>query len=150
MIFSYVRHRVDPSSAIPSGEVARPEVPIRVIGPAGSVELSGLIDTGADHIFFPVLLADMLGIELTNVRGETAEGAGGHQLKLWPAEVEIEISGDGRTYRWRAHVGFIEGSDDSAAAYLGHAGFLEYFTATFDSSQLTVELNAHDDFARSA
>jgi len=150
MNFPYVRHKVDPSLAIPSGEVARPEVPIRVVGPAGVAELSGLIDTGADHVFFPVALAELLGIEIGEGAVDAAEGAGGHQLKLWPGEVEIEISGEGEAYRWRTHVGFIEGDDDSAAAYLGHAGFLENFTAIFDSRELSVELTPHEEFLGSA
>jgi hypothetical protein len=31
MIFPYVRHHVDESSAIPSGEIARPEILMRII-----------------------------------------------------------------------------------------------------------------------
>lgn len=76
MIFPYVRHKVDPSLAIPSGEVARPEVPIRIIGPKGIAELSGLIDTGADHVFFPVSLAELRGIEFGDDPSESAERSG--------------------------------------------------------------------------
>ena len=80
MIFPYVRHKVDPSLAIPLGEVARPEVPIRVIGPHGIVELSGLIDTGSDHVFMPIVLAELLGLDVGVEPAEAAEGAGGHEL----------------------------------------------------------------------
>jgi hypothetical protein len=144
MKFPYVRHNVDASPAIPSGEIARPEVPIRIIGPNGAVEIVGLLDTGADHVFLSVLLAELLGIEIDDEPAETAEGAGGHELKIWPAEVEIEILSDGRRHRWRAHVGFIESGDDPAAAYLGHVGFLEFFSANFDYRRETVELVAND------
>jgi hypothetical protein len=147
MIFPYVRHKVDPSLAIPSGEVARPEVPIRVIGPDGIIELSGLIDTGADYVFMPIVLAELLGLDVGVEPTEAAEGAGGHELKLWSGEVEIEISGDGQTYRWRTQVGFIESGDDPAAAYLGHVGFLEHFNAVFHTKELLVELIPHEDFA---
>lgn len=82
---------------------------------------------------------------MATTRANRLKGAGGYELKLWPGEVEIEISGDGRTYRWRAHVGFIKGGDDPAAAYLGHAGFLEYFNVIFDTRQLSVELIPHDE-----
>lgn len=140
MIFPYIRHRIDISPAIPSGEVARPEVPIRIIGPNGNVEVTGLLDTGADHVFLSILLAELLGIEIDDEPAEAAEGAGGHELKIWPGEVELEVGGDGHSYRWRAHVGFIESGDDPAAAYLGHAGFLEYFNANFDYRERTVEL----------
>jgi hypothetical protein len=49
MIFPYVRYQVEESSAIPSGEISRPEIPIRVIGPKAVVKADGLIDTGADQ-----------------------------------------------------------------------------------------------------
>jgi hypothetical protein len=148
MKFPYVRHSVDISPAISSGEIARPEVPIRITGPDGAIEVLGLLDTGADHVFFSVLIADLLGIEIDDEPAESAEGAGGHELKIWPGEIEIEITGDGQTHRWRAHVGFIESGEDPAAAYLGHAGFLEFFSANFDYRQQTVELIAKDKFNR--
>jgi hypothetical protein len=150
MIFSYVRHRVDKSSAIPSGEIARPEIPIRIIGPNGFVEVTGLLDTGADHVFVSVLLAELLGTAIDNEPAEAAEGAGGHELNVWPGEVELEVSGDGQTHRWRTPVGFIEGRDEPAAAYLGHAGFLEYFKASFDYGERTVELIPKGNFSANA
>ncbi len=143
MIFSYVRHHVDISPAIPTGEVARPEIPIRIAGPGGSIEVVGLIDTGADHVFLSVLLAELLGIEYDVEPAESAEGAGGHELKIWPGEVDLEISGDGESHRWHAQVGFIESRDDPAAAYLGQSGFLEFFKAEFDYKRQTIELVAN-------
>jgi Aspartyl protease len=140
MIFPYVRHLVDVSSAVPSGEIARPEIPIRIVSPNGSVEVTGLLDTGADHVFLSVMLADLLGIEIDIGPAESAEGAGGHQLKIWPGEVQFEISGNGESYRWNAQIGFIESGDDPAAAYLGHAGFLEHFQANFDYVEESIEL----------
>jgi hypothetical protein len=140
MIFPYIRHRVDASSAIPAGEIARPEIPLRIISKNDSVEITGLLDTGADHVFLSVLLAELLGIELDENMAESAEGAGGNELKIWPGEVELEIAQAGEVHRWLTHVGFIDGGDDPAAAYLGQAGFLEHFVATFDYGEQTVEL----------
>lgn len=140
MIFPYIRHRVDTSSAIPVGEIARPEIPIRVRGPQGSIEITALIDTGADHVFLSVHLAELLGVEIDESPAESAAGAGGNELKIWPGDVEIEIWQAAEAYRWRVPVGFIESGEDLAAAYLGHLGFLEHFTATFDYVEQTVEL----------
>lgn len=140
MIFPYVRHRVDVSSAIPTGEIARPEIPIQVLGPQGSIEIAGLIDTGADHVFLSIHLAELPGVEIDESSAESAAGAGGNELKIWPGEVEIEISQAAETYRWRVSVAFIETGEDLAAAFLGHLGFLEHFAATFDYDEQTVEL----------
>jgi Aspartyl protease len=142
MIFPYIRHRVDVTLAIPTGEISRPEIPIRVVGAQGSIEITALIDTGADHVFLSALLAELLGVEIDEAHIETAASAGGTELKIWPGEVELEIADGSEVYRWRTPVGFIEGDDDSAAAYLGHAGFLEHFSATFDYVAQTVDLSA--------
>ena len=147
MIFPYVRHSVEKSPAIPSGEVARPEIPIRIIGRNEVVEVTALLDTGADHVFLSVLLAELLGIGIDDEPAEAAKGAGGHQLKIWSGEVELEVSSDDESYRWHAHVGFLESGDDPAAAYLGHAGFLEYFKASFDFGEQSVELIPKGNFS---
>jgi hypothetical protein len=148
MIFPYVRYRVDESLAIPSGEIARPEVKINLIGPNAIVEAAGLIDTGADQVFVPVRLAKMLGVEIDLNALEGAKGVGGHELRMWPGEIEIEIFADGGSYRWSVNAGFIESDDNLAPALLGHAGFLEYFQATFDGEAQTIELIPNKQFQR--
>lgn len=139
MIFPYVSYDVEPSSAIPSGTIFRPEVLIRIIGPRRSFQVSGLLDTGADQVCVSASLARRLGIDLGGV-AEKVFAAGGHESDVWPATLEIEIILDGDLYRWRAEIGFIAGDDDPPIAYLGHAGFLEFFRATFDGETRTIEL----------
>jgi hypothetical protein len=95
MIFPYVRHLVEESSAIPSGEVDRPEIVLRIAGPGGTIEVVGLIDTGADHVFLPASLAELLGVSFDTAPNEGAESAGGHALRVFPGQVEIELVGDG-------------------------------------------------------
>jgi hypothetical protein len=137
---------VDESLAIPSGEIARPEIRINLIGPDGVVEAAGLIDTGADPVFVSISLAKVLGIEIEPDAQEGAQGAGGHELRMWPGEVELEISAEVGAYRWNVQVGFIKSSDDLAPALLGHAGFLEHFRAIFDGDAQTVELTPNERF----
>ncbi len=143
MIFSYVRYNVEPTQTIPSGAIHRPMVPIRVIGPKASVRVLGLLDTGADNIFLSASLAEVLGVEL-GAESEGALGAAGHALETWPGSVAIEITYDSETYRWPVEVGFLSGDDDPPIAYLGHAGFLAHFNATFDTAQWLIELLPHD------
>jgi hypothetical protein len=42
----------------------RPEIPIRISGPKGSVTLVGLVVTGAEFTLFPESITNQLGIEL--------------------------------------------------------------------------------------
>jgi predicted aspartyl protease len=81
MIFPYVRYEIEPTTTIPSGEIRRPLIPIRVIGPERSVPILGLLDTGADNVFVSVSLAKELGIKL-HENAERALGAGSHELDV--------------------------------------------------------------------
>jgi hypothetical protein len=149
MIFPFVRYRVDASPAIPSGFVARPEVPIRIATLGGEIEASGLIDTGADQVFAPLFIAEALGITLDSAAAEGAIGAGGHVLRTWPAGVELElVDGDGKAQCWSTTIGFMDSDDDLAPLLLGHAGFLEFFTAIFDGDLQTVELTPNAKLLR--
>ncbi len=144
MIFSYVRYKVELTPTIPSGEVYRPMVPIRLIGPKSSVQVFGLLDTGADHVFVSMSLADTLGIDVGN-ESEQALGAGGHSIEVRTGSIEIEITQNGERLRWSVAVGFLAGDDYPPIAYLGHAGFLENFTAVFDTTEWSIELLPHDN-----
>ena len=139
MNFSYVRYEFDPTPTIPSGEVYRPRIPIRIIGPERSVQIFGLLDTGADHVFISASLAEMLGLDPTG-EWEVASGAGGHEIDVWSGSVEIEVAQGAQVHRWQAVVGFLVDQDDPPIAYLGHVGFLEYFKASFDFAERTIEL----------
>ncbi len=148
MIFSYVRYKAEPTPTIPSGEIRRPMVPVRLIGPKATVQVLGLLDTGADNVFVSASVAEALGVE-TRVEAETAFGAGSHALSVWPGTVELEVAQDNESYLWPVKVGFLSGDDDPPIAYLGHAGFLEHFNATFDTEKWLVELVPHGDFTGS-
>lgn len=139
MIFSYVRYELAPTATIPSGEVYRPRIPIKIVGPNCSLQVFGLLDTGADHVFLSASIADQLGIKSTE-ESEIAHGAGGHDIDVWPGNVEIEVSDGIQTFRWPAEVGFLVSDDDTPIAFLGNVGFLEHFTAIFDYVEQTVEL----------
>jgi hypothetical protein len=146
MIFSYVRYELDPTAAIPHGAVYRPRIPIRITGPKRSLQIFGLLDTGADHVFLSASVAAELGI-LPTQNVETAFGAGGHEIDVWPGEVEIELTDGKETLRWAAQVGFLGTNDDPPVAFLGNVGFLEYFQATFDYDEQSIELEPKEDEA---
>ena len=66
---------------------------------------------------------------------------------MLPGIVELEISHRNDLLRWEGVVGFADfGAHESAAAILGHAKFLEYFTATFDGHQKQLTLRPTTGF----
>jgi hypothetical protein len=123
----------------------RPEVPIRVYGPAGAAELLALVDTGADNSILPLSIARDLQIETVSGKGPSATAYGGQQIALSFAEVTIELLHESAVLRWRSRLYFADFPNDTEkAVILGHEGFLDYFTAAFNGEDcfLTLEPNS--------
>jgi len=116
--------------------IYRPIALIRVIGPAGQRDLTGLVDTGADATLIPATFASLLGIPLNDNDKEDILGLGGSSTTIWYAQVNLEVLTPGGGPRWSARVGFYLGSKP----ILGHAGFLDHFTARFNGRAKTLTL----------
>lgn len=98
------------------------------------------MDTGADETLLPLSLAELLAVELEDTTSQ-AKGISGDQLMVHHGDVEFEIAGEGQTVRWRSTVGFVAfTSSDDEVIVLGHSGWLDYFTATFDGENAELEL----------
>ena len=119
--------------------VYRPMIPIRAMGPAGDDDLRALVDTGADDTLLPASLIDLLGVALRPGDQAVIVGIEGSTTVVRYGTVDLEIPEAGGGYRWSARVGF----HASFRVVLGHIGFLEYFTASFNgrTRQLTLTPN---------
>jgi predicted aspartyl protease len=135
--------------SIDTGEqivVLRPEVFLRVHGPAGDTQVHALVDTGSDNSILPMSVARKVGITTTPGSGPGATTYGGHEIPLSFADVDLELADDEHSLRWPAHVYFAEVSEEKETALLGHQGFLDFFTATFDGEECVLELEPNSDF----
>jgi hypothetical protein len=148
MKFPYTLNLVE---SIDTGDeivVLRPEVPLRIYGPTGHVDVIALVDSGADNSIFPTSVATNLGIETTPGTGPSATAFGGQQIALSFAEVDLELSDqNGTAVRWRARLYFADFATENAVI-LGHEGFLDYFTATFFGSDCVLDVEPNDDLPR--
>jgi len=125
--------------------ILRPEVPIRVFGPTGAAELLALVDTGSDNSILPLSIAHDLGIETTLGKGPSASAYGGQRIALSFADVLLELSQDEVVLRWSSRLYFADFPGDSEkAVILGHEGFLDYFTATFDGENCVATLEPNE------
>jgi hypothetical protein len=123
----------------------RPMIFVSVIGPNGTAVERGLLDIGADDTVFPVKVASTIGIDLTSAPTGSASGVGPMSaVALRYAEVVLRIS-DGREHReWPARVGFTSAA--LQRPLFGFAGFLQFFTATFDGEQELAELTINRSY----
>lgn len=126
--------------------ILRPEIPIAVIGPSQSITLLGLVDTGSDNTILPKIVAEQLNIPLQNAHGPEATVFGGNRVRLLAGEVTLQIEADGESLRWSTPIYFFDfPKHHDETAILGHAGFLDYFTAVFDGKEGTLALLPNDD-----
>jgi hypothetical protein len=124
----------------------RPVIPVTVIGLAGSRSYFGLVDTGSDNTILPKSIGDVLGIPLRVSPGPPASVFGGGRVPLLLGEAELQLEQGNEVLRWRAMLHFHEFLNaDDETVILGHASFLDYFTATFDAQQGELTLTANDD-----
>jgi Aspartyl protease len=142
MRFRYQRYRMK-SSVSPGRIVARPEISVKVIGPAGAVKLDAVVDTGSDLTLVPRWVATQIGARVDDTRRSPLGGIAGQVVEGSPGDVELEISSNGSYCRWMTTVVFVNyPAGSNATTLLGHFGFLDFFRATFDgpAGELEIEV----------
>lgn len=128
-------------------EILRPVVPVDLAGPEGEIDYYGLVDSGSDDTLIPRLLARELGLAVDDSQQSKVVGIGGEIVVVSSANLELRIAREGRFYSWDATVGVVGVKEDEHDfVILGHSGFLEFFVATFDGQQKTLELLTTDSF----
>lgn len=147
MRFPYQQYAVTPTPLYPDGVLYRPEVPIVIEGPLGTITMAALLDTGADETIFPKYIADELGIPMLE-EDEPSKAAGftGHQLEISHGEVGMAlVDADGLlSHRFNATVGFCDfPNPESETVLFGHAGCLDSMRVVFDGSLHEAIVEAH-------
>jgi hypothetical protein len=128
-------YREDPQSTRLGEPVFRPFVYVSLVcGEQNTTLLEGLVDTGADAVLASDLLAEQLGIDLSDNEGETPHAVGGRTLMARYKTVSLRLhprDGSLHEYQeWDAQVGFVQGWHSYNLVLLGSVGFLDRFTVT--------------------
>lgn len=125
----------------------RPEIPVTIRGPKESATYVGLLDTGSDNTIFPRSVADYLGIAFEETSGPQASVFGGQRIHLLTGQAVLSLESGDKSITWKTTVCFYEfPTTEEETVILRHAGFLDYFTATFDGKLGIVTLIPNDDF----
>ena len=131
----------------------RPFVPVSLaVAGASTPELEGLIDTGADGVLASDLLAEELGIDLSEHEGEATHAVGGRTVIARYKTVALRLhhhdAGPEELRQWETLVGFVEGWHSFGLVLLGSVGFLDRWTVTasrFAQAIAVEDRNAFDN-----
>lgn len=121
--------------------IARPLIPIRVIGPKGKWEGYGLIDSGADKSLFNIEIAKDIGLNLEYTQIENFSGIEGGRLKAKLVKVKIQIMGMEEVSELT--VGVVESS--VVGVILGQDGFFDAYRVKFEKDLGIVEVTKVPD-----
>jgi hypothetical protein len=141
MKFPYRKYQVDPSASVPKGVLYRPMIPLRLIGAGGEKVVLALAGSGADETMFPRSLGNVLGVQFDEDASLPVGGIAGQTVDAVLGELIMEVTTGKRRYRWKQFVRFADFSrPEDEIAVLGHIGFLNYFTTTFNGQGRPVTL----------
>ncbi len=128
----------------------RPFVPVALVNAdQATLQLTGLIDTGADSVLASDYLAEQVGVDLDDHEGETTLGVGGHVVAVRYKTISLRLypKGEDDPYiEWQAPVGFIPNWHSYGFVLLGNVGFLDQFTVTASRFAQAVAIEDRDAF----
>jgi hypothetical protein len=144
--FPYRRYRARSSTVFHQGIVTRPEILLDVVGPTGTASVLALVDTGSDLTLLPRSVAGRIGVAINDTDHWPVGGFGGQVIEASPGDVDLEITWDGSSIRWKATIAFVNypaGAEESSI--LGHAGFFDFFRVLFDGPAKELEIHPAPD-----
>lgn len=116
--------------------ISRPLIPIIIIGPTGSWEGHGLIDSGADRCLFNVEIAKQIGIDPLESSTEDFSGIEGGKISAKISKVRLKIIGIDQEIE--LNVGFVDSL--GVSVILGEDGFFDKFRIKFEKDHGMVEI----------
>lgn len=117
--------------------VARPLIPIRILGPKGIWEGYALIDSGADRCLFNLEIAQDIGLDLSNTTIQNFGGIEGGNIKAKLHKTKLQVLGIEEKIEVIA--GFV--SSNGVSAILGQEGFFDNFRIKFEKDHGIIEIN---------
>lgn len=133
MRFPYVKI---PTSDPTKKWISRPMISVILSGPAKSVIVDALIDSGADKSLFHIDLAKEIGLDLSEGKREIFSGAEGGQIDSFVHKIQIQVIG--LEERIEIPAGFTD--CPGVFAILGQEGFFDAFQIKFEKANSIVEI----------
>jgi hypothetical protein len=115
---------------------------VDVVGLTGTYSVLALVDSGADVTLLPRSVASSIGAAIDDTIRWPVGGFGGQVIDASPGDVDLEITWDGSSIRWKATVAFVNypaGAEE--VSILGRAGFFDFFLVLFDGPANELEIH---------
>ena len=135
--FEYKRFQNKPTPAFPDQKsVTKPVIPVTFINGNKSVDVVGLVDSGAYATLLSPDLCPLLGIRLEDGKESIAVGIGGAEQKTYFHDLQIVVGG----YQFNCYAGFTIGLSVELCL-LGQKGFFQNFqNVSFNFNAGEIEL----------
>lgn len=116
--------------------IARPIIPITLFGPAGNINISALIDSGADRCLFNAEIGQEIGLDIYAGQREFFSGIEGGRLIGYLHKIQLQIMGIDKIIDIVA--GFTEAKN--IIPILGQDGFFDNFRIRFEKDHDIIEI----------
>lgn len=120
--------------------VFRPLIPVTFKANDQEFKSYALIDSGADYSIFPIEMAGIFKLKISDQPQYNILGAGGEIFKIYKSPIEIGHIIQKRGFRdikWKSFVYFAESGN---TILLGQNGFLNRFKVSLNGKEKTVEI----------
>jgi len=126
------------------GNVPRktPTIPVTFVGPADSMDIVAILDSGADMSVLPLEIGQLLGLSLKKARGP-CDGIGG-EVETSEDHVRIRIMQGHEDYSFEIPVKIVLDPKCNIPVLIGRAGFFEQFEITFNERRGRISLKRVD------
>ena len=119
-----------------------PFIPVHVSAKDGSMMIvRALIDSGADNIVMPKIIADVLGIESKEL--SKSEGIGG-VVEVMKSKITATIKGETESHTLQLPIMVLKKDEGTVPMLLGRKGFFDHFHITFKHNHETIILEKTD------
>ena len=118
-------------------DTKRPLIPVRFIHKGKStLPILCLVDSGADYSYLTMEIADMLEIDLDNIRPQKSFGIDGSSFLCYPAKITIEVGGN----RLDIPVHFSNQLNKAFPCILGQEDFFSQTRITFERYKWNLDI----------
>lgn len=116
---------------------SRPHVPIRLYGPKGSIQVSALVDSGADLCYFDQGLGEIIGLDITSGTAGEVMGIEGKRMPVYMHTIRLSV--DGMPGDIELTAGFTPSK--GVSALLGQEGFFDAFRIIFERHKGIIDIS---------